>query len=454
MPAPPVTSTFPWCLRRRQIPWKSGRSEFPHEHTARVFGARVLKTRAKQMAGTRSACVYKFLTTVMIVFVTLAAPTHVAAQTVIDATTAEFQASADHSATSSDGTPLVSSYRLQIFPTGSSTPSYSIDIGKPDPDSAGLIRFPFLSRLTTPLVPGTIYEARVSAVGPGGTSASLVSNPFTSSAPCAPLLSTTTISVPAAATSRSVSVSAGTTCAWTARANDTWITLTSPVSVTGPASVSFSVSANASSTGRSGTLTIAGQTFTVTQSGATAPCAFIISPVSRSVAAAGETTSVTVTGGTGCSWTATSPVSWIVVTSGASGTANGTANLRVNANSATAGRNATVTIAGQSFRVDQAGVCSFTVTPTNLSVTAAGTSSTLAIATASGCTWSASGMPSWITMPATTQAGSGPLAYTIAANPGLARSATLTIAGRQVVVAQAAAATGVVPAPANLRVVR
>jgi len=63
-------------------------------------------------------------------------------------------------------------------------------------------------------------------------------------------------------------------------------------------------------------------------------------------------------------------------------------------------------------------------------------------------------MPSWITMPATTQAGSGPLAYTIAANPGLARSATLTIAGRQVVVAQAAAATGVVPAPANLRVVR
>jgi hypothetical protein len=57
-------------------------------------------------------------------------------------------------------------------------------------------------------------------------------------------------------------------------------------------------------------------------------------------------------------------------------------------------------------------------------------------------------------VPGRTQTGFGPLAYTIAANPGLARSATLTIAGRQVVVAQAAAATGVVPAPANLRVVR
>jgi hypothetical protein len=163
---------------------------------------------------------------------------------------------------------------------------------------------------------------------------------------------------------------------------------------------------------------------------------------------------VTVTGGSGCGWTATSPVSWIVVTSGASGTGNGTVSLRVNANSATAGRTATVTIGGQSFRVDQAGVCSFTVTPATLSVTAAGTSSTLAIATGSSCTWSASGIPSWITMPSTTQTGSGPLAYTVAANPGLARSATLTIAGRQVVVAQAAAATGPLPAPGNLRVVR
>jgi hypothetical protein len=406
------------------------------------------------MAGTRSACVYKFLTTVMILLITLAVPTPTAAQTVIDATTAEFQASADHSATSSDGAPIVSSYLLQIFPTGSSTPSYSIDIGKPTPDGAGVIRFAFLSRLTTPLVPGTIYEARVSAVGPGGSSASLVSNPFTSSAPCAPLLSATSIAVSAAAASRSVAVSAGATCAWTARANDTWITLTSPASVTGPGTVSFSLSANASSTGRNGTLTIAGQTFTVSQSGATAPCTFIINPVSRSVAAAGETTSVTVTGGSGCGWTATSPVSWIVVMSGASGTGNGTVSLRVNANSATAGRTATVTIGGQSFRVDQAGVCSFTVTPATLSVTAAGTSSTLAIATGSSCTWSASGIPSWITMPSTTQTGSGPLAYTVAANPGLARSATLTIAGRQVVVAQAAAATGPLPAPGNLRVVR
>ena len=406
------------------------------------------------MAGTRNACVYKFLTTVMIVLVTLAVPAPAAAQTVIDATTAEFQASADHSATSSDGTPLVTSYLLQIFPTGSTTPAYSIDIGKPNPDGAGLIRFVFLSRLTTPLVPGTIYEARVSAVGPGGTSASPVSNAFTTSAPCAPRLATTSISVAAAATTRSVPVSAGATCAWDARANNTWMTLTSPASVTGPGSVSFSVSANASSTGRSGTLTIAGQTVTVSQSGATAPCTFVLNPVSRSVAAPGETTSVTVTGGSGCGWTATSPVSWIVVTSGATGTGNGTANLRVNANSATAARTASVTIGGQSFRVDQAGVCSFTVTPANLSVTAARTSSTLAIATGSGCTWSASGMPAWITMPSTTQTGSGPLAYTIAANPGLARSATLTIAGRQIVVAQAAAATGPVPAPANLRVVR
>ena len=64
------------------------------------------------MAGTRNACVYEFLSAVMIVLVMLATPAPAAAQTVVDATTAEFQPSADHSATSNDGIPLVSSYLL------------------------------------------------------------------------------------------------------------------------------------------------------------------------------------------------------------------------------------------------------------------------------------------------------------------------------------------------------
>ena len=54
-------------------------------------------------------------------------------------------------------------------------------------------------------------------------------------------------------------------------------------------------------------------------------------------------------------------------------------------------------------------------------------------------------------MSSTTRTGSGRLSYTIPANLGAARSATLTIAGRSIVVNQAAAT---VPTPANLRIVR
>jgi hypothetical protein len=54
-------------------------------------------------------------------------------------------------------------------------------------------------------------------------------------------------------------------------------------------------------------------------------------------------------------------------------------------------------------------------------------------------------------MSSSTRTGSGTLTYTIPANLGVSRSATLTIAGRSIVVNQAAAP---VPAPANFRIVR
>ena len=50
----------------------------------------------------------------------------------------------------------------------------------------------------------------------------------------------------------------------------------------------------------------------------------------------------------------------------------------------------------------------------------------------------------------TAQTGSGTLSYVITPNLGAARSVTLTVAGRQVTVAQSAA---VVPAPSNVHIV-
>ena len=61
-----------------------------------------------------------------------------------------------------------------------------------------------------------------------------------------------------------VNVSAGTGCAWTARSNANWITVKSGASGNGSGAVEFSVEKN-SGDARTGTLTIAGRTFTVKQ---------------------------------------------------------------------------------------------------------------------------------------------------------------------------------------------
>jgi hypothetical protein len=61
-----------------------------------------------------------------------------------------------------------------------------------------------------------------------------------------------------------VTVTATAGCSWTAASNDAWITVTAGASGTGNGNVAFKVSKNDGAQ-RTGTLTIAGQTFTVTQ---------------------------------------------------------------------------------------------------------------------------------------------------------------------------------------------
>jgi hypothetical protein len=84
-------------------------------------------------------------------------------------------------------------------------------------------------------------------------------------------------------------------------------------------------------------------------------CTFSISPTSSSQPAGGGTGSVSVTTGAGCAWTAVSNATFITITSGSSGSGNGTVNYSVAANTGTASRNGTMTIAGQTFTVTQAG---------------------------------------------------------------------------------------------------
>src|SRR5829696_5308386 len=73
-------------------------------------------------------------------------------------------------------------------------------------------------------------------------------------------------------------------------------------------------------------------------------CSYSISPTGASVAAAGGSGTVSVTAGAGCAWTAVSNAGFIGVTSGASGSGNGTVGYSVGANAGTTSRTGTLTI--------------------------------------------------------------------------------------------------------------
>ncbi len=234
-----------------------------------------------------------------------------------------------------------------------------------------------------------------------------------------------------------MSVTAGSTCAWSATSNAAWLTVSAGATGTGNGTVNVAVAANTGAQ-RSGTMTIAGQTFTVTQA---APCTYAIAPTTRTSPAAGEATSVSVTAGSTCAWSATSNAAWLTVSSGATGTGNGTVNVAVAANTG-AQRSGTMTIAGQTFTVTQAAPCTYAIAPTTRTSPAAGEATSVSVTAGSTCAWSATSNAAWLTVSAgATGTGNGSVNVAVAANTGAQRSGTMTIAGQTFTVTQAAPCT-------------
>lgn len=259
---------------------------------------------------------------------------------------------------------------------------------------------------------------------------------------CAYRLSPSSLSIGAAGGTSVIAVSTSSGCTWTAAANDTWISVTAGASGNGSGSVTLSVSAN-SGAARTGTLTIAGQAFVVSQAAAGTSCTYAIAPSSQSVAAAGDRVSVSVTAPAGCAWVATSDVPWVTMASGASGSGNGTATLLVLANADTTARTGTVSIAGQTFTVQQAGVpCSYAIVPASASVGAAAGTASVDVATTAGCAWTAASDVPWLKITGgSSGSGSGRVTLEHLANTDVQpRTGTLTIAGLKFTVTQAAAA--------------
>ena len=196
----------------------------------------------------------------------------------------------------------------------------------------------------------------------GSNQINLTNNPSGDSSPswstgtvgCPFVLSPTSGSFTRSGGNGIVNVTTGDGCTWSAASNVPWITITDGGSGNDDGTVNFSVAANTGAQ-RTGTLTIAGQIFTVTQA---AVCTYSVSSPQSPVNHGGVTGTINVTTEQGCTWTAQSNVSWITITSGSNGTGNGTVQYTVAPNVGPT-RFGTIAIAEQTFSIEQGRNCSY-----------------------------------------------------------------------------------------------
>jgi Putative binding domain, N-terminal/Viral BACON domain len=166
---------------------------------------------------------------------------------------------------------------------------------------------------------------------------------------CTYSVTSSTQNVPGAGASGTASITTAGGCRWTAGSGVDWISV-SPQSGNGPAQVLYTIAPNLSPA-RSGTITIAGHPFTVTQA---SQCSYTLLPPFHQFGPAGGFGSILVIVSGPCSWTTVSNADWIELRAGASGVGNGLVQFVAAPNPGGA-RTGTLTIAGQTYNVNEGG---------------------------------------------------------------------------------------------------
>ena len=126
----------------------------------------------------------------------------------------------------------------------------------------------------------------------------------------------------------SVNVSTPSECSWSRRQQRGWITITGGSSGAGSGTVSYSVAANGGAQ-RSGTISVNGQAFNITQAPNPASCSYSLNTPGVQISEQAGSGSFTLTTGGGCPWTAASNAGWLTITSPTSGSGPATINYSV-----------------------------------------------------------------------------------------------------------------------------
>ena len=173
----------------------------------------------------------------------------------------------------------------------------------------------------------------------------------------------------------------------------------------------------------------------------TSSCSVTLGSATTSVSAAATSGTMAVTAASTCAWTAVSSASFVTVTSGASGTGNGSVGYSIAANTGGA-RSASIVVNGTAVVFTQAAVvlsapsgCSVTLSTTSAKANSGGGTVNVDVTAASNCSWTATSNSSFLTT-SLSATGNGTVVITAAANTGAARSGTVTIGGQTVTISQ------------------
>jgi hypothetical protein len=271
---------------------------------------------------------------------------------------------------------------------------------------------------------------------------------------CVYTLSVTGISVPGSGASTTIGVTTTSQCAWSATSNRDWVTITDGATGTGSGTVAVVISPNPASSIRTGTLTVAGQAVSVSESGQA--CAVTLSPTVAAVPPGEATGSLMVAAPVDCAWTAVGSVAWLTIATGATGIGNGVIAYAVGANTGPLARSGTIAVNESTFSVNQDGdpaLCTYVVTPLSFTPCISEPSSmTAMVTTQAACTWTATAAASWITVTGgQSGTGSGSISFRVTDNFDSRRFGNVQVRwptvnpGQDVDVAQAGCTYGVSP---------
>ena len=180
----------------------------------------------------------------------------------------------------------------------------------------------------------------------------------------------------------------------------------------------------------SGTTTLVGPT--------TQKCQISVNGFTGSFGPSGGSGSVNVEAARECTWSASTTAPWISFPSTRQGQGSGTLSFAVQPNQVPQGRTGALEVNGERLSVSQEPApCRFELSAGGNRVPSAGGAGSVNVVSMEGCAWSASSPVPWVTLTAgSSGGGSGTVRYAVAPNPGLERSAVLTIAGQPYTIEQ------------------